>query len=75
MGLKPGCPDIIVEYPEGQVLYIELKNEKGRLSEAQKLWAVQSKAMGTPHFILKGGVTECLDALKQIIETSIPVRS
>ena len=74
MGLKSGCPDIIIEYPEGRVLYFELKNEKGRLSDSQKLWAVQSKALGTPHFVVKGGLTECLDQIKQIIEKNIPVR-
>ena len=74
MGLKSGCPDIIVEYPQGRVLYIELKNEKGRLSDNQKLWAVQSKALGTPHFVVKGGLTECLDQIKEIIEKNIPVR-
>ena len=74
MGLRSGCPDIIVEYPQGRVLYIELKNEKGRLSDNQKLWAVQSKALGTPHFIVKGGLTECLDEIKAIIQKHIPVR-
>lgn len=74
MGLKSGCPDIIVEYPMGKILYIELKNEKGRLSDNQKLWAVQSKGLGTPHFVVKGGLTECLDQVKQIIETNIPMR-
>ncbi len=74
MGLKSGCPDIIIEYPEGKILYIELKNEKGRLSDSQKLWAVQSKALGTPHFVVKGCLTECLDQIKQIIEKNIPVR-
>ena len=75
MGLRSGCPDLIIEYPEGKLLYIELKNEKGRLSDSQKLWAVQSKALGTPHFIVKGGVTECLDQIKNIIEINVPVRS
>ncbi len=74
MGLKSGCPDIIIEYPQGRILYIELKNEKGRLSDNQKLWAVQSKVLGTPHFIVKGGLTECLDQIKKIIEINIPVR-
>ena len=74
MGLKSGCPDIIIEYFPGKLLYIELKNEKGRLTANQKLWAVQSKALGTPHFVVKGGLTECLDQIKQIIEKNIPVR-
>ena len=74
MGLKSGCPDIIIEYFPGKLLYIELKNEKGKLSNNQKLWAVQSKALGTPHFVVKGGLTECLDQIKEIIEKNIPVR-
>ena len=74
MGLKSGCPDIIIEYPQGRVLYIELKNEKGRLSNSQKLWAVQSKALGTPHFVVKGCLTECLDQIRKIVEKNIPVR-
>ena len=74
MGLKSGCPDIIIEYFPGKLLYIELKNEKGKLSNNQKLWAVQSKALGTPHFVVKGGLTECLDQIKEIIHKNIPVR-
>jgi hypothetical protein len=50
------------------------KEEKGRLSDSQKLWAVQSKALGTPHFVVKGGLTECLYQIKKIIEKNIPVR-
>ena len=74
MGLKSGCPDIIIEYFPGKLLYIELKNEKGKLSNNQKLWAVQSKALGTPNFVVKGGLTECLDQIKEIIHKNIPVR-
>ena len=74
MGLKSGCPDIIIEYPEGRILYVELKTKKGRLSEAQKLWAVQSKALGTPHFIVQGGLNECIEQLRGIIEKHIPIR-
>tara|TARA_R100000805_G_scaffold10149_1_gene11757 strand:+ start:208 stop:579 length:372 start_codon:yes stop_codon:yes gene_type:complete len=74
MGLKSGCPDIIIEYFPGRLLYIELKNEKGRLTANQKLWAVQSKALDTPHFVVKGCLTECLDQIKQIVEKNIPAR-
>ena len=72
MGLKAGCPDIIIEYPQGKILYIELKTKKGRLSDSQKLWAIQSKAMGTPHYIVQGEITECLDKIKSIIQKNIP---
>ena len=74
MGLKSGCPDIIIEYFPGKLLYIELKNEKGRLTANQKLWAVQSKALETPHFVVKGGLNECLNQIKEIIEKNIPAR-
>jgi hypothetical protein len=74
MGLKSGCPDIIVEYPPGKILYIELKAPKGRLSDTQKLWAVQSEILGTPHFVVKGEITECLDLVGGIIKQNIPMR-
>ena len=74
MGLRSGCPDIIVEYPVGRILYIELKAPKGRLSDTQKLWAVQSEILGTPHYIVKGGVNECLDIVGGIIKQNIPIR-
>ena len=75
MGLRPGCPDIIIEYFPGKILYIELKNEKGRLSQYQKIWKIQSKAFETPHYIVKGNIAECLDQIKTIIENNIPRRS
>ena len=74
MGLKSGCPDIIVEYPEGKILYIELKAPKGRLSDTQKLWAVQSEILGTLHYIVKGEVSECLELVGGIIKQNIPFR-
>jgi hypothetical protein len=74
MGLKSGCPDIIVEFPPGKILYIELKAPKGRLSDTQKLWAVQSEILGTPHYIVKGEVSECLELVGGIIKQNIPLR-
>lgn len=74
MGLKSGCPDIIIEYPEGKLLYIELKTKKGRLSNAQKLWAVQSETLGTPHFIVQGDLNECINQVGRIVEKYIPMR-
>ena len=45
MGFRAGVPDFIIEYPPGKLLYVELKNEKGQLSNSQKLWKVQSVAL------------------------------
>ena len=54
MGLKSGCPDLILEFKGGSIVYIELKTSTGTLSSSQKLWYTQSQILGTPHYILKG---------------------
>mgnify|MGYP003132468197 FL=1 len=74
MGFRAGAPDIVIEYPKGQILYVELKNEKGQLSNAQKLWKVQSSALNTPHFIIKGNIKSCLEDLASIIDKYVPRR-
>ena len=74
MGLRSGCPDFIIEYPKGRLIYVELKNEKGVLSNSQKLWIIQSKYLNTPHYILKGGITKCLEELNKIIKKYVPRR-
>tara|TARA_X000001382_G_scaffold122677_2_gene105831 strand:- start:5156 stop:5527 length:372 start_codon:yes stop_codon:yes gene_type:complete len=74
MGLRKGCPDFVIEYPKGKLIYIELKNEKGSLSNAQKLWLVQSSCFKTPHFILKGNIKKCLKELSDIIVKYVPSR-
>ena len=53
MGLKPGCPDLILEFPGGRIVYIELKTEFGRLSNTQLTWYENSAKLRTPHYILK----------------------
>lgn len=74
MGLKSGCPDLIIEYPKGKILYIELKTKKGRLNDNQKLWKIQSCALGTPHYVVQGNLEDCVDQLNEIIKTHIPLR-
>ena len=75
MGFRSGAPDILIEYPQGKLLYVELKNEKGKLSSAQKLWQIQSNSLKTPHFVVKGTTNECLRELAKIIENHVPRRS
>ena len=74
MGFRAGVPDFIIEYPDGKILYIELKTAKGRLSEPQKLWQIQSEAFNTPHFIVKGTLHECLKEVENIVKENIPLR-
>ena len=75
MGFLSGVPDFVIEYPKGQILYIELKNEKGQLSSAQKLFKVQSSALETPHYVVKGNVKQCLEEIANIINRYVPRRS
>jgi len=47
-GVKAGVPDIFLPVPRGSKhgLYIEMKAEKGRLSENQKWWLKELKKQG-----------------------------
>tara|TARA_B100000780_G_scaffold268309_1_gene226137 strand:- start:434 stop:787 length:354 start_codon:yes stop_codon:yes gene_type:complete len=54
MGMKSGCPDLILEFKNGKIVYIELKTIKGSLSKSQKLWQIVSNLLSTPHYIIKG---------------------
>ena len=74
MGFRAGVPDFIIEYPPGKLLYVELKNEKGQLSNSQKLWKVQSVALNTPFFVVKGNIEQCLRDLTEIIDKNVPRR-
>ena len=74
MGFKAGDPDFVIEYPPGKLLYVELKNEKGQLSNSQKLWKVQSVALNTPFFVVKGNIEQCLIDLTEIIDKNVPRR-
>ena len=67
MGLKAGCPDLILEFKNGKIVYVELKSKKGSLSKAQKLWQNVSNALNTPHYILKGEINDLKIQLNDII--------
>lgn len=75
MGFRSGAPDLVVEYPKGKIIYIELKNELGRLSESQKLWQMQSAILKTPYFVVKGNMEKCLTEVANIIKKYAPRRN
>ena len=56
MGLKSGVPDLILEFPKGRMVYLEIKAEKGKLSETQQNWLKVSNLFHTPHYVLYGSV-------------------
>ena len=67
MGLKSGVPDLILEFPEGRMVYLEIKAEKGKLSETQQNWLKVSKVFKTPHYIIKGSVEANMDVLEGVL--------
>jgi len=67
MGLKAGCPDIILEFKGGHIVYLELKTATGSLSKSQKLWYQISNALKTPHYILKGDLNKMKKDLDKIL--------
>lgn len=58
-GLTAGVPDLVVIMPEGKTLWIEVKSEKGRVSDAQ--FAFHSKLHGLGHTI---AIVRSLDEVK-----------
>ena len=67
MGLKSGVPDLILEFPEGRMVYLEIKAEKGKLSETQQNWLKVSNLFHTPHYVLYGSVDANLSLLEGVL--------
>jgi len=69
-GYKPGCPDLLVAW-NGITVLIELKTERGRLSDAQKETFEQIFLAG-----LRGGVCRSVDEVFASLKTfGIPLKS
>ena len=67
MGLKSGVPDLILEFPKGRIVYLEIKAEKGKLSETQQNWLKVSNLFHTPHYVLYGSVDANLSLLEGVL--------
>ena len=67
MGLKSGVPDLILEFPMGRMVYLEIKAEKGKLSETQQNWLKVSNLFHTPHYVLYGSVDANLSLLEGVL--------
>ena len=67
MGLKSGVPDLVIEFPQGRMVYLEIKAEKGKLSETQQNWLKVSNVFKTPHYIIKGSLDANLSLLEGVL--------
>ena len=67
LGLRSGCPDLVLEFKNGKIVYIELKTQKGTLFSSQKAWLEKSNQLKTPHYILKGEIESLKKQLDDIL--------
>ena len=67
MGLKSGVPDLVIEFPQGRMVYLEIKAKKGKLSETQQNWLKVSNVFKTPHYIIKGSLDANLSLLEGVL--------
>jgi hypothetical protein len=53
MGLVAGAPDLLVVLPHNKGVFIEVKTDKGRVSEAQHSFSFSCQALGWPWFVAR----------------------
>ena len=62
LGVRPGAPDLLLNFPGGITVEIELKTSMGRLTPAQKAWALKSKQLGFKHYVCR-----TLEAVEEVL--------
>lgn len=53
MGLRPGASDMVVILPEGKVVWVEVKDEKGDQSPAQVKFEARVKELGHTYIVVR----------------------
>ena len=53
MGLRPGVSDLVIMLSEGRVLFLEVKNETGRQSDAQKSFEQTCHRLGFEYHVVR----------------------
>ena len=70
MGVKPGCPDIVIDHM-GQIIYIEIKHGRGKLSQAQEEWYEYARFRSAPFFVVYS-----VDQMARLMDTlRIPIKA
>lgn len=52
-----GFPDLTAVHPVGGVIFVELKSERGRLTETQREWLDALRAAGAKAYLWRDGET------------------
>lgn len=63
LGVRPGVPDLVIVLPGGRTAWVELKSDRGRLSDYQQAWGQTLLALGHHWCIIRD-----VDQLKNFIE-------
>ncbi len=53
LGVRSGCPDIIVAMKDGRTIWLELKSPDGTLKPAQKKWRDDLLKLGHQWFLIR----------------------
>ena len=66
MGLRPGVSDLVVMLPEGRVLFLEVKNETGKQSDAQRSFEQTCHRLGFEYHVVRSvdDVRHLIDGLR-----------
>lgn len=62
---NPGVPDRIVICPDGRLYFVELKTDKGKLSEQQKIQIKRLRMHGQPAVVMYG-LSDCMEFVENI---------
>jgi len=63
MGLRSGVADMVLLFP-GRTVFVEVKDDNGKQSEAQKRFQDKVESLGFPYFIVKS-----VADVKKVVDT------
>ena len=66
MGLRPGVSDLVLMFPEGRTVFVEVKNETGTQSPVQIAFEQKCHELGFEYVLVRS-----VDEVRRIIEDSI----
>ncbi len=68
MGLRPGVSDLVLMFPEGRTVFVEVKNETGTQSPAQIAFENRCHELGFEYV-----VTRSVDQVKCIVSERLQI--